>query len=130
MRIADAGGAPALYFADGAATIYALNAESGKVIWKVHPWNFAGAMATGTLQVYKGKSFTSRCRRWKKLWRADPEVRVLQVPGECHCSERSHGREALADVHDSGGAETDAQELYGNAAIRTLGCGRMVNADP
>ena len=43
-----------MYFADGAATIYALNAESGKVIWKVHPWSFVGAMATGTLQVYKG----------------------------------------------------------------------------
>ena len=54
MKIADAAGIPALYFADGAATIYALNAESGKVIWKVHPWNFVGAMATGTLQVYQG----------------------------------------------------------------------------
>jgi polyvinyl alcohol dehydrogenase (cytochrome) len=53
-RIADTNGVPTLYFADGAATIYALNAESGKVIWKVHPLNFVGAMATGTLQVYKG----------------------------------------------------------------------------
>jgi len=54
MKIADSDGIPELYFADGAATIYALNAESGKVIWKVHPWNFVGSMATGTLQVYKG----------------------------------------------------------------------------
>jgi polyvinyl alcohol dehydrogenase (cytochrome) len=54
LRIADTKGVPALYFTDGAATVYALAAESGKVIWKVHPWNFVGAMATGTLQVHKG----------------------------------------------------------------------------
>jgi polyvinyl alcohol dehydrogenase (cytochrome) len=54
MGIADANGVRALYFADGAATIYALNAETGKPIWKVHPWSFVGSMATGTLQIYKG----------------------------------------------------------------------------
>src|SRR6185295_4983161 len=32
MKVEEAGGVPVLYFADGAATIYALNAESGKVI--------------------------------------------------------------------------------------------------
>jgi len=54
MKIADANGTPVVYFADGAATIYALNAESGAVIWKVHPWTFVGSMATATLQVYQG----------------------------------------------------------------------------
>jgi len=54
MKVADAAGVPVVYFADGAATVYALNAESGKVIWKVHPWSFVGSMATGTLQIHKG----------------------------------------------------------------------------
>ena len=57
LRITDTKGVPALYFTDGAATVYALDAESGKVIWKVHPSSFVGAMATGTLQVPKGVVF-------------------------------------------------------------------------
>ena len=54
MKVAESNGVPVLYFADGAATIYALNAESGDLVWKVHPYNYTGSMATGTLQIYRG----------------------------------------------------------------------------
>jgi len=52
--LGDANGVPAIYVSDGGGNIYALNAGSGEVIWKVHPVDHFATMATATPQVYKG----------------------------------------------------------------------------
>jgi polyvinyl alcohol dehydrogenase (cytochrome) len=54
VTIADASGAPAVFFSDGGATVYALNASSGELIWKVRPVDHFATTATATPQVYKG----------------------------------------------------------------------------
>jgi polyvinyl alcohol dehydrogenase (cytochrome) len=52
--VGDANGVPAIFFADRSAVMYALNAESGELIWKNRPLNHLLAQATATPQFYKG----------------------------------------------------------------------------
>jgi polyvinyl alcohol dehydrogenase (cytochrome) len=52
--VGDVNGAPAIYFSDGGANVYALNASSGELIWKIHPVDHFATVATATPQVYKG----------------------------------------------------------------------------
>jgi polyvinyl alcohol dehydrogenase (cytochrome) len=51
--IGDAAGTPAVFFAD-TANVYALNAKTGKLLWKVHPVDHFASVATATLRYYKG----------------------------------------------------------------------------
>ncbi len=52
--IGDAAGTPAVFFADTAANVYALNAQTGKLIWKVRPVDHFATLATATPRYYKG----------------------------------------------------------------------------
>ncbi|MGH9647934.1 MAG: PQQ-binding-like beta-propeller repeat protein, partial [Bryobacteraceae bacterium] len=52
--IGDAGGTSAAFFTDSSANVYALNAQSGALLWKVHPVDHFATTATATPQVYKG----------------------------------------------------------------------------
>jgi polyvinyl alcohol dehydrogenase (cytochrome) len=54
VAIGDANGTPAVFFADAGATMYALNAKTGELIWKVHPTDHYATMATATPRFYKG----------------------------------------------------------------------------
>jgi polyvinyl alcohol dehydrogenase (cytochrome) len=52
--IGDAAGTPAVFFADGAGNVYALNAQTGKLIWKVRPVDHFASLATATPRYHKG----------------------------------------------------------------------------
>jgi polyvinyl alcohol dehydrogenase (cytochrome) len=52
--IGDAAGTPAVFFADGGANVYALNAQTGQLIWKVRPVDHFASLATATPRYYKG----------------------------------------------------------------------------
>ena len=54
VAIGDANGTPAVYFSDGGATVYALNASTGELLWKIRPVDHFATTATATPQVYKG----------------------------------------------------------------------------
>jgi polyvinyl alcohol dehydrogenase (cytochrome) len=54
VAVGDVNGTAAIYFSDGGANVYALNASSGELIWKIHPVDHFATVATATLQVYKG----------------------------------------------------------------------------
>jgi polyvinyl alcohol dehydrogenase (cytochrome) len=54
VTFGDANGAPAAFFADTGANIYALNAETGELIWKVRPVDHFATIATATPRFYKG----------------------------------------------------------------------------
>jgi polyvinyl alcohol dehydrogenase (cytochrome) len=45
---------PAIFFGDRSAVMYALNAESGELLWKVRPVEHLLATSTATPQFYKG----------------------------------------------------------------------------
>lgn len=54
ITIGEASGAPATFFSDGGGTMYALNAQTGALLWKVRPVDHYAAMATATPRYYKG----------------------------------------------------------------------------
>jgi polyvinyl alcohol dehydrogenase (cytochrome) len=54
VALGDANGTPAVYFGDGGANVYAVNAQSGELIWKVRPVDHFATVITATPQVYKG----------------------------------------------------------------------------
>jgi polyvinyl alcohol dehydrogenase (cytochrome) len=55
----DANGVPAVFFADGGATVYALNASTGDLLWKIRPVEHFATTATATPAVYKGVVYQS-----------------------------------------------------------------------
>lgn len=54
VAFGDAKGTPAIFFADTGANLYALNAQTGELIWKVRPVDHYASMATATPRFYKG----------------------------------------------------------------------------
>ncbi len=54
VTVGEAKGVPAVFFGDTGANIYALNAQTGQLIWKVRPVDHFAAMATATPRYYKG----------------------------------------------------------------------------
>jgi polyvinyl alcohol dehydrogenase (cytochrome) len=54
VTIGEAKGAPAVFFGDAGATLYALNAETGELIWKVHPVDHFATLVTAAPRYYKG----------------------------------------------------------------------------
>ena len=50
----EANRAPAIFFGDAGANVYAVNAQTGAMIWKVHPVDHISAIVTATPRFYKG----------------------------------------------------------------------------
>jgi polyvinyl alcohol dehydrogenase (cytochrome) len=50
----ESNGTPAVFFSDGGGTTYALNAQTGELIWKERPVDHFATMATATPRYYKG----------------------------------------------------------------------------
>ena len=50
----EANGVPAIFFGDRSAVMYAVNAESGELLWKTRPVEHQLAESTATPQFYKG----------------------------------------------------------------------------
>ena len=53
-EIGAAAGTPAVFFSDTGANVYALNVQTGKLIWKVRPVDHFATLATATPRYYKG----------------------------------------------------------------------------
>ena len=54
MAVGEANGKPAVFFSDQGSTLYALNAQTGELLWKVRPTVHFTAMPTATPLFYKG----------------------------------------------------------------------------
>jgi polyvinyl alcohol dehydrogenase (cytochrome) len=54
VTVGEANGIPAIFFGDTGANIYAVNAQTGQLIWKVRPVDHFATMATATPRYYKG----------------------------------------------------------------------------
>lgn len=54
VTVGEANGKPAVFFGDGGANIFALDAQTGAQIWKIHPSSHFATLATGTARYYKG----------------------------------------------------------------------------
>ena len=54
VTIGEAKGTSAVFFSDGGGTMYALNAQSGELLWTVKPVDHYTTIATATPRFYKG----------------------------------------------------------------------------
>jgi polyvinyl alcohol dehydrogenase (cytochrome) len=54
VTVGQANGNAAIFFADGGATLYALNPQTGAMLWKVHPTDQYSTIATATPRYYEG----------------------------------------------------------------------------
>lgn len=54
VAIGEARGIPAIFFGDRSAVMYAVNAESGELLWKTRPVEHLLTQSTATPQFYKG----------------------------------------------------------------------------
>ncbi len=54
VTVGEANGVPAIFFGDRSAVMYAVNAESGELLWKTRPVEHQLATVTATPQFYKG----------------------------------------------------------------------------
>ena len=59
VAIGDASGAPAVFFADTTANVYALRARTGQLLWKVRPADHFTTLATATPRYYNGAVYQS-----------------------------------------------------------------------
>jgi polyvinyl alcohol dehydrogenase (cytochrome) len=50
----DANGVPAIFVGDARATVYAINAQTGELIWKIRPVDNFTTMITAAPQVHNG----------------------------------------------------------------------------
>ena len=100
----------AVYFADGTASAYAIDAATGKEIWtrKVdsHPY----AKATGSVTVHDGRVYVPLAGVGEEGQGGGGALRVLHVPRQRHGAQRQHRRGDLEDVHDRRRAEAARQE--------------------
>ena len=119
--------APSVYFSDGGANVYALNASSGELIWKVHTVDHFATIATATPQVYKGvvyQPFSS----FEEALGPDPNFECCTFRGSVVALDAASGRK-LADVHHPGRGEANPQERGRKATIRAFRRRYLVNAD-
>lgn len=80
VAIGDAGSTPAVFFADLSGTVYAVNAQTGTPIWKVHPVDHFATLATATPRYYKGvvyQGFSS----FEEASAADPKYKCCTFRG-------------------------------------------------
>jgi polyvinyl alcohol dehydrogenase (cytochrome) len=54
VTVGEANGSPAVFIGDAAANVYALNAKTGEMLWKVHPAQHYATTITGTARFYNG----------------------------------------------------------------------------
>jgi polyvinyl alcohol dehydrogenase (cytochrome) len=78
--IGDANGTPAVFIADSAANVYALNAQTGHLLWKVHPADHFAAIATATPRYYNGVVYQA-LSSFEEALAADPKYPCCSFRG-------------------------------------------------
>ncbi|HTC33921.1 MAG TPA: PQQ-binding-like beta-propeller repeat protein [Bryobacteraceae bacterium] len=67
ITVGEAAGNPALFFADSAGFVYALDATSGKQLWKARPDEHPATAVTATPVYYKGRLYVGAASREESL---------------------------------------------------------------
>jgi polyvinyl alcohol dehydrogenase (cytochrome) len=91
VTVGEANGIPAIFFGDTGANIYALNAQTGALIWKVRPVDHFATMATATPRYYKGvlyQPFSS----FEEIMGPDPKYGCCTFRGSVVALDTSTGK--------------------------------------
>jgi polyvinyl alcohol dehydrogenase (cytochrome) len=91
VTLGTANGIPAVFFGDFGATVYAVNAETGELIWKNRPVDHFTTMTTAAPQVYNGvvyQTFSS----WEEGIAADPTYQCCTFRGSVVALDAATGK--------------------------------------
>jgi polyvinyl alcohol dehydrogenase (cytochrome) len=91
VAVGDANGVPAIFFGDRSAVMYAVNAESGELLWKIRPVEHLLAQATATPQFYKGVIYEGFSSLEESL-AADPQAVCCSFRGVVVALDAATGR--------------------------------------
>lgn len=91
VTVGEANGVPAIFFGDRSAVMYALNAESGELLWKTRPVEHQLATATATPQFYKGVIYQGFASIEEAL-AADPNAVCCSFRGSVVALDAATGR--------------------------------------
>ena len=80
VALGEAKGTTAIFFGDGGATMYALDAQTGELIWKTRPVDHYATMATATPRYYKGVVYQPFAS-FEEALGADPKVECCKFRG-------------------------------------------------
>lgn len=80
VTIGEANGAAAVFFGDAGATMYAVNAQTGQLIWKVRPVDHFATTATATPRYYKGVVYQGFAS-FEEALGADPKAQCCTFRG-------------------------------------------------
>jgi polyvinyl alcohol dehydrogenase (cytochrome) len=91
VTVGEANGVAAIFFGDTGANIYALNAQTGQLIWKVRPVDHFASMATATPRYYQGviyQPFSS----FEEIMGPDPKYGCCTFRGSVVALDASTGK--------------------------------------
>jgi polyvinyl alcohol dehydrogenase (cytochrome) len=91
VTVGEANGIPAIFFGDTGANIYAVNAQTGELIWKVRPVDHFASMATATPRYYQGvlyQPFSS----FEEIMGPDPKYGCCTFRGSVVALDASTGK--------------------------------------
>ncbi len=91
VTVGEANGAPAIFFGDGGATMYALNAASGELIWKIRPVDHFATTVTATARFYKGVVYQSFAS-FEEALGGDPKFECCTFRGSVVALDASTGK--------------------------------------
>lgn len=91
VAVGDANGTPAVFLSDAGANVYALNAQTGKPIWKVRPVTQFSALATATPRFYKGIVYQPTAS-FEEALGADPNFGCCTARGSVTALDAATGR--------------------------------------
>ncbi len=91
VTVGESHGVPAIFFGDRSAVMYALNAESGELLWKTRPVEHLLASVTATPQFYKGVVYQGFSSLEESLV-ADPNAVCCTFRGSVVALDAANGR--------------------------------------
>jgi len=91
ITIGEAKGVPAAFFADAGGTLYALNAKTGELIWKVRPVDHYATMGTATPRYYKGVVYQPFAS-FEEAIAGDPKVQCCTFRGSVAALDADTGK--------------------------------------
>jgi polyvinyl alcohol dehydrogenase (cytochrome) len=91
MTVGEANGKPAVFFSDQGSTLYALNARSGELLWKIRPAVHFTAMPTATPLFYKGVVYQAYSS-FEEAIAADPSYKCCTARGSVVALDAATGK--------------------------------------
>ena len=98
----------AAYFGDIRANVYAVNAETGELLWKVNADPHPLAVVTGSPTLYEGRSVRAGIVARRSRGR-QPQLSLLHLPRQHRRARRGDRAAGLEDVRDPGSTKAGSE---------------------